>query len=39
MLKFALKFLPLIVHELGDALFEYLAKKQKEKQIKTKENE
>ncbi len=34
MLKFVLKFLPLIVHELAYLLFENLAKKQKEKESK-----
>lgn len=40
MLKILSKFLPLIVHELADALFEHLAKKHQEKQLKNqKENE
>lgn len=39
MLKFVSKFLPLIIHELADALFEHLAKKQKEKQAQKEKNE
>ncbi len=39
MLKFVLKFLPLIVHELADLLFENLANKQIEKQRKQNQNE
>lgn len=38
MLKFVLKFLPLIIHDGADALFEYLAKRQKEKELKNSEN-
>jgi hypothetical protein len=34
MLKFVLKFLPLIVHELADMLFDHLAEKQKEREAK-----
>jgi hypothetical protein len=38
MLKFVLKFLPLIVHELADILFDHLAEKQKERIQSSKEN-
>lgn len=34
MLKFLLKFLPLIVHELGDLAIEYIAKKHAQKEAK-----
>jgi hypothetical protein len=39
MFKLLSKFLPLIIHELADALLEYVAKKQKEKQSKNQKNE
>ncbi len=40
MLKILSKFLPLIIHELADALLERLAKKRQEKQTKNqKDNE
>lgn len=34
MLKFLLKFLPLIIHEGADALMQLIAKKQAEKEAK-----
>lgn len=34
MLKFVLKFLPLIVHELADMLFDHLSQKQKQNEAK-----
>lgn len=34
MLKFLLKFLPLILHEGADLLMEYVAKKQAQKEAK-----
>ena len=39
MLKILSKFLPLIIHEIADFVFEKIEKKRKEKELKKTENE